>query len=127
MTIAIHNVDFLPTITPTMTPPFTHTPTLTTTISTLPIHTAVPTYTIIVENFDFSPASITLQKGTLVTWLWQSGYHSTTSDTNIWNSGKYSTPHSFQYQFNVSGDYPYYCVIHGAPGGLGMSGVIHIV
>ena len=63
-------------------------------------------------NFKFAPNNITLLKGTMVTWLWTSGYHSTTSDTALWDSSPQNTPYTFSYQFNQTGDYPYYCTIH---------------
>jgi hypothetical protein len=33
---------------------------------------------------------------------------------------------SFSHVFTTSGPHPYYCVIHGAPGGIGMSGEVFV-
>ena len=33
-------------------------------------------------------------------------------------------PNTYVYQFTVDGNFPYYCQVHGGPGGLGMSGIV---
>jgi plastocyanin len=77
----------------------------------------------------FVPADMTIHTGDGVVWAWVGGTHSTTSDTGKWDSGIHTAP--FRYRqvlpFMQPGDYPYYCTLHGGPGGVGQSGVIHVV
>ena len=75
----------------------------------------------------FTPSVVTVAPGDTVTWNWLAPGHSTTSDATtgpeVWNSGILSTG-SFSHTFATLGTYRYYCVIHGAPGGIGMSGQV---
>lgn len=51
--------------------------------------------------------------------------HNVRQDKNLFNSGAESQ--SFNYVITPSaGTYPYYCTVHGAPGGVGMSGKLKI-
>lgn len=84
------------------------------------------TVNVTVSNFSFSPQNVSIPAGTTVVWTNNSGFHSTTSDTNIWNRTAASAPWTFSLQFNDVGQFPYYCTVHGAPGGLGMSGTITV-
>jgi plastocyanin len=63
-----------------------------------------------------------------VTWAWLGTMlpHSVTADDNSWDSGLQSSGFTYRRVFTVPGDYPYYCSIHGFPGGIGMSGIIHV-
>lgn len=67
--------------------------------------------------------------GDTVVWEWidQDEPHSTTSDTLVWDSGVFSAPHTFEFTFDTEGVYPYYCVLHGAPGGQGMAGTVTVI
>jgi PKD repeat protein len=57
--------------------------------------------------------------GDTVQWNWDNGFHSTTSgncctaDGN-WDSQAHSAPFSFSHTFNAAGNFPYFCVVHGA-------------
>jgi plastocyanin len=79
-----------------------------------------------VENFTFNPAELTIFTGDSVGWRNHQGFHSTTSDDGLWDFGAAAAPWGFPVTFTVAGDYMYYCKIHGASGGVGMSGVIHV-
>ena len=88
--------------------------------------------TVEVKNFEFSPKDIVIVPGTKVIWEWEVGAndHSTTSDdVGKWDSGVHNAPHSFEHTF-TAGDamqtFPYYCSIHGQPGGVGMSGSVEV-
>src|SRR5262249_19218787 len=61
--------------------------------------------------------------GDTVQWTWRSGFHSVTSDTNVFAS-MLSGMNNFIYvfTFNTPGDFPYHCAVHG----VNMSGVIHV-
>ena len=79
----------------------------------------------IVDN-TFDPADVTVQPGDTVRWTWVNGTHSTTSDTSLWDSGQVAPPFTFDFTFNTLGDFRYYCSIHGAPLGVGMSGIVRV-
>ena len=85
------------------------------------------TVTVNIENFMFSPSDVTIASGDTVHWVWVSGLHSTTSDTTIWDSNNQSLPFVFDVTFNTPGDFRYYCRVHGAPGGIGMTGMVHVI
>ena len=76
----------------------------------------------------FTPGVVTVAPGDTVTWTWLASGHSTTSDATtgpeVWNSGVLASGATFVHTFTTAGTYPYYCVIHGAPGGIGMSGQV---
>jgi plastocyanin len=76
--------------------------------------------TVTMQNFAFSPASITVPKGTTVTWVNQD-----TSDHKIVNDAQGSIAQgalftsnslpkgaSYSFKFDNPGTYPYHCSIH---------------
>jgi plastocyanin len=68
--------------------------------------------------------------GDTVTWEWAGADHSTTSDSGVWDSGVHDPPHSFSHTFTAADSgqaFPYFCSIHGAAGGVGMSGTVHVM
>ena len=73
----------------------------------------------------FSPASLQLAAGDTLTWS-QDGaeQHTITADDGSFDSGLINPGDVFAFTFDVSGTYPYYCQIHGAPGGIGMAGIV---
>jgi FtsP/CotA-like multicopper oxidase with cupredoxin domain/plastocyanin len=85
-----------------------------------------------VQNNQFSPKNIVIAPGTKVIWEWDVGanQHSTTSDlAGKWDSGVFNAPHSFDHTFTAADamqTFPYHCLIHGGPGGLGMSGSVQV-
>lgn len=70
--------------------------------------------TVEITNFAFSPKSLTVKKGTTVTWVNRdSSPHNVTSVTgNVLKSQTLSTGQSFSYSFNEVGTVQYYCTIH---------------
>jgi plastocyanin len=72
------------------------------------------------DNF-FDPANITITKGTTVTWTWRgNNMHSVTSgmpgDANagsVFDQGPMSSG-AFQFTFNNTGTFNYFCRVHGA-------------
>ena len=93
--------------------------------------TTVPTaetVTIEMINTSFNPATVQIKAGTTVVWINKDPVgHTTTSDTNTWDSGLLARGSTFSYTFTQPGTYPYYCKPHGAPGDVGMAGVITVV
>jgi plastocyanin len=89
-----------------------------------------PSSTINVLNDAFSPSTITVAAGTTVTWSWGQGAvnHNVAPDaTEPPRSGNPENgPNSYQFTFNTPGTYRYHCEVHGAPGGIGMSGTVTV-
>lgn len=85
-------------------------------------------HTVQVANFSFTPKDITISVGDTVTFMWVSGSHTTTSDSTAgpdsWNSPISSTIPTFKVVILYPGLHRYYCIPHGGPGGVGMSGTI---
>jgi plastocyanin len=70
-----------------------------------------------INNFAFSPATITVVIGVNNTVTWtqeQSGvpYHTVTSDNNTWGSGHLAAGQNFTYTFKTPGTYAYHCSLH---------------
>ncbi len=83
-----------------------------------------------VKDFEFFPAQLETIVGDTVEFLWKgSVLHTSTSDVtsgpNSWNSGLLGLGASYRVVITEAGAHPYYCIPHGGPGGIGMSGVIH--
>jgi FtsP/CotA-like multicopper oxidase with cupredoxin domain len=78
---------------------------------------------------EFDPKDITIAVGDSIHWDWGDGApHSTTSDSGLWDSGvKTGLAESFDRAFASSGVFPYHCSIHGATGGIGMSGTVTVI
>jgi plastocyanin len=86
-------------------------------ISFAPVASAQTGVSVTINNFAFSPATITVVIGVnnTVTWhMEQSGipYHTVTSDDNSWGSGHLTTGQNFTYTFASPGTYGYHCTLH---------------
>ncbi|MEZ4888410.1 MAG: plastocyanin/azurin family copper-binding protein [Chitinophagales bacterium] len=93
---------------------------------------SVTTHIIEVQDFQFFPANISITLGDIVDFQWTGAVaHTTTSDAttgvDAWDSGLLNQDASFQVTPTTLGNHPYYCTPHGAPNGVGMSGVITVV
>jgi plastocyanin len=80
----------------------------------------------------FDPAELTVQVGETVNWYWPPGSvgHNVVpddGDSPPQSGPPVGYPKYHSYQFTVPGVYHYYCMVHGGPGGLGMSGTITVV
>jgi len=68
---------------------------------------------IVIENFVFTPADVTVAPGTKVTWINKDDApHTATSVDQKFNSGGLDTDDSFSFVFNDKGEYPYICTLH---------------
>lgn len=86
-----------------------------------------------VVDSSFQPAEVSVEAGGTVTWT-QSGSlpHSVTADDGSFDSHPQcgaggdcmGTGDTFAQTFTAPGEHPYYCRLHGAPGGVGMAGVV---
>jgi plastocyanin len=82
---------------------------------------------VLMQNNTFNPSTITVTKGTTVTWNNQDSYaHTVTSNSGLFDSGNiagvsgtYSTGGTFSFKFDSTGTYGYHCKIHS-----GMTGSV---
>ena len=86
-------------------------------ISSSHVATAQTTVNVSINNFSFTPATITLVLGVNNTVTWtqnQSGipYHTVTANDNSWGSSHLTTGQSFTYTFTSAGTYDYHCTLH---------------
>jgi plastocyanin len=78
-----------------------------------------------VQDEIFIPGQAEILAGDTLTWT-QDGaeQHTITADDGSFDSGIINPGDTFAFTFDASGTYPYYCQIHGAPGGIGMAGTV---
>jgi plastocyanin len=66
-----------------------------------------------IDNFSFTPKTLTIPIGTAVTWTNQDDIpHTATSTENKFASPVLDTDQTFSYTFQERGSYPYFCKIH---------------
>lgn len=85
---------------------------------------AAKTVTIEVTNYEFKPSSVTIEAGSTVIWKNATGRHTVVADDQGFNSEVLAPEEEFRRQFDQPGTYKYFCSIHGAAGGAGMSGTV---
>jgi plastocyanin len=64
----------------------------------------------------FAPATVTIQAGQGVTWVWVAGFHSVVSDSSpkVWADSPGQASGQFVVKtFPTAGTYPYHCGVHG--------------
>jgi plastocyanin len=98
-----------------------------------PLPQGSPQLAVAVQDFSFAPGSVTVAKGTTVTWS-NNGptAHTVTSDVGTWDSGQLASPTpggglyggmsaggAFQFTFTLPGTYLYHCANHP-----GMTGTV---
>jgi len=66
----------------------------------------------------FGPAAIRISTGTTVTWNWtgQGGSHNVVAEDTTFDSGELKSSGSYEYTFESTGVYTYYCEPHKASG-----------
>ena len=78
-----------------------------------------------VQDELFVPAQAELLAGDTLTWSHDGGeQHTITADDGSFDSGLINPGDTFAQTFDAPGTYLYYCQIHGAPGGIGMAGIV---
>jgi len=83
--------------------------------------------TVEARNFAFEPKELTVARGTTVIWTITAGRHTVTADDRTFDSPTILTAgDQFTHTFEVEGTFPYYCEIHGSPGGGDMAAVITV-
>jgi plastocyanin len=85
----------------------------------------------------FTPASLTIQVGDTVHWVWATSGHSVVSGTNGTADNQFCSPSNtgcanpplsimgatYDHTFTTAGTFPYYCSVHFS---LGMTGTITV-
>lgn len=106
--------------------------------SPTPTATGSPAATAMVDVGDnfFEPQKLTIQAGVTVVWEHiGNAPHTVTADDGSWDSSPgcpediskcMQNGDTFRQAFEVPGEVPYYCKIHGAPGGIGQAGTITV-
>ena len=74
---------------------------------------APPAKQVLIEQFKFVPAALTITVGTTVTWTNKDGtIHMVTSDTKAFASDGLDQGATFSHTFTAPGTYAYFCKIH---------------
>lgn len=69
--------------------------------------------TVTISNFAFGPSTLTIAKGTAVTWQNNDAVaHTATSDAGKWDSGNIIPGASKSVTFDSVGTFPYHCAVH---------------
>lgn len=93
----------------------------------LPPDLPPPPQRILLQNFVFSPSTMTVIEGTNLTWVNQDvAPHNVTFANDGPTSGDFGQSGSFTFTFDDPGEYVIYCTLHGSPG-TGMSSTINVV
>jgi plastocyanin len=74
-----------------------------------------PTTQVTIDNFTFSPQSLTIAPGTIVTWVNHDDVpHTATSSAKPreFGSRALDTDDKFSHTFSTPGTYPYFCAVH---------------
>lgn len=83
---------------------------------------AASTADVVIEQFKYGPADITVARGTTVRWSNHDAMqHSATADDGSFDTGLIDSGRSATYTFQQPGDYPYHCTPHPF-----MKGTIHV-
>jgi plastocyanin len=70
---------------------------------------------VVIDNFTYSPATLTVAAGTKVTWVNHDDVpHTVTSPSKprVLESASLDTDDSFTFEFKKPGTYDYYCAVH---------------
>ncbi len=72
------------------------------------------TVQVAIQNFAFSPRTLTIAPGDTVVWTQQdSAPHTVTSDTGAWTaSADLGSGQTFSHTFTTAGTFPYHCAVH---------------
>jgi plastocyanin len=65
-----------------------------------------------IDNFTFSPASLTVKVGTTVTWKNHDDIPHTVVSAGKFRSKTLDTDDAFSFTFTAAGDYKYFCSLH---------------
>jgi plastocyanin len=73
-----------------------------------------PTRTVLIQNFSFSPANITIKRGTRVIWINRDSapHTATANNARSFDSGRLGPGRRFSHTFRTAGKKAYHCEIH---------------
>jgi len=82
---------------------------------------------IVVRNFAFDPAELSVPAGTEVEWIDETGRHDVQADDGTsFKSDVMTAGGTFKHRFDRPGVYRYFCEFHGSAGGHDMAGVVTV-
>jgi plastocyanin len=68
---------------------------------------------VVMKDFMFAPAALTVKAGSVVSWTNQDNEpHTVASDAGVFRSGALDTNESFSFKFDKPGTYHFLCSIH---------------
>ena len=68
---------------------------------------------VVIENFSFAPATLTVKTGTKVTWINRDDVpHTVNENDKLFKSGAMDTDDQFSYTFSAPGTFSYFCALH---------------
>ena len=67
---------------------------------------------VMIDNFTFEPAQLTVKVGTTVTWKNRDDIPHTVVSAGKFRSKTLDTDDSFAFTFTTAGDYTYFCSLH---------------
>jgi plastocyanin len=76
---------------------------------------ALDPHEVVIDNFAFSPSTLTVAAGTTVTWLNRDDVPHTATSTNrprLFDSRTLDTDQRFSHVFTTPGTYEYFCAVH---------------
>ena len=83
---------------------------------------AISTYTVTIENMQFSPAALTVRRCDRIVWVNKDLFpHTATAKDKTFDSGSIAANGSWTFNADKVGDYPYTCTFHPT-----MHGEIHV-
>jgi plastocyanin len=73
-----------------------------------------PTRTVLIKNFSFKPANITIKRGTKLRWINKdsTAHTATANNGRSFDSGRLGKGQSYTHTFKSVGKKPYHCKIH---------------
>ena len=73
-----------------------------------------PTRTVLIQDFSFKPAHITIKRGTKVRWINKdsTAHTATANNGRSFDSGRLGPGQSYTHTFKRAGKKPYHCEIH---------------
>jgi plastocyanin len=73
-----------------------------------------PTRTVLIQNFSFKPANITIKRGTKVTWINKDSttHTATANNGRSFDSGRLGPGQRYTHTFKSAGKKSYHCEIH---------------
>ena len=73
---------------------------------------AVETTNVMIDNFTFEPAQLTVKIGSTVTWKNRDDIPHTVVSAGKFRSKTMDTDDSYSFTFTAAGDYKYFCSLH---------------